>query len=64
MYLYCAKRIGHGLASIFVTFRCTNLQNKIFLHKPTILKCAESETPQFFYRFNVKDASKYANYTV
>ena len=48
--------IGRGLTSIFVLFRCTNLQNKIVLHKPALwsvlnpfLLVPKSENPQFFY---------------
>ena len=31
--------LGRGLTSIFVLFRCTNLQNKIVLHKPAFELC-------------------------
>ena len=43
------------------------------LHKPTLwsvpncylfLPVPKSETPQLFYKFNVKDATKYVNFTV
>ena len=41
------------------------------LHRPTLwsvlnpfMLVPKSETPQFFYKFNVKDATKYANFTV
>ena len=47
--------LGRGLTSIFVLFRCTNLQNKIVLHKPALwsvlnpfVLVPKSENPQFF----------------
>ena len=60
--------LGRGLTSISVSFPCTNLQNEIFLYKPTLwsvlnplVLVPKSESQLFFYKVKVKGASKYAN---